>query len=238
MMNHKQQLLPGFNFRLDADFSSFFVTKTSQLAKKTFEQGVREQRSDCLYLSGAQGVGKSHLLQAACNLANEEGRSAIYLPLAEFADFSPEVVLDGVQTMDLVALDDVQSIAHSAVWQEALFHLYNQRLLARRPIYFAANVPARLLCLSLPDLQSRLCACLAFVLVEMRDDEKVLWLQFLADQRGMSLNEPCANYILLHYGRSHQVLLDTLEKLDQASLVQKRKITIPFIKEQLAASDF
>ncbi len=234
-MRHRQILLPGFAFRLDADFDSFFASEKLGFAKTSLERGVREHSSDCIYLAGAEGSGKSHLLQAACNLAIELGRSAIYLPLRELKNFPPEQVLEGVVSIDVVAIDDIDAIVGVADWQEALFHLYNQRFAAGRSLYFAANKPARLLGLELADLQSRLAACLAFQLTEMDDDEKVAFLQFLSNRRGMELNLACANYIIQRYSRSNSDIIKVLEQLDQATLIAKRKITVPFIKELLAS---
>lgn len=234
-MRNRQILLPGFAFRLDADFDSFFAGEKLHFAKTSLETSVREQRRDCIYLAGAEGSGKSHLLQAACNLAIELDRSAIYLPLRELKDFPPEHVLEGVASIDVIAIDDVDAIVGNEPWQEAVFHLYNQRFSAGRPLYFAAAKPARLLALELADLQSRLAACLAFQLTDMDDDEKAAFLQFLAKRRGMELNLACANYIIQRYSRSNGDIIKVLEQLDQATLIAKRKITVPFIKELLAS---
>src|SRR5690554_4848350 len=232
-MRHKQILLPGFAFRLDADFDSFFTTEKLHFAKASLENSVRQQDKDCLYFAGVQGSGKSHLLQAACNLAIELGHSAIYLPLAELKDFPPEQVLEGVLSIDVIAIDDIDVIIGFHDWQEALFHLYNQRFGLGKPLYFAAAKPARLLGLELADLQSRLAACLAFQLTDMTDDEKVAFLQFLTKRRGMEINHACANYIIQRYSRSNSDIIKVLEQLDQATLIAKRIITVPFIKELL-----
>ena len=64
----------------------------------------------------------SHLLQAAC--ADRVQRSAIYLPLAEHDGLQPEM-LDGLERLELVALDDVDRVAVSAEWNQALFRLIN-----------------------------------------------------------------------------------------------------------------
>lgn len=233
-MNNTQQLLPGFSFRMDADFEHFFAINQRGEVKNYLLHYLQQDKRDCIYLSGAENTGKSHLLQAACNTANEMGRSAFYLPLAELLDYPAESVLEGMKQVDLLCIDDVHLVQQQADWQEALFHLYNLRLAKQLPIFFAANAPVRLLEFSLPDLQSRLAACLAFALPAMSDDEKVLFLQDAADKRGMQLAENCASYIVQHYGRGVEEIVQILQRLDQASLIEKRKITIPFIKESLS----
>ncbi len=63
-----------------------------------------------VYLWGGTGTGKSHLLQAACRRADEQGRRAAYLPLAMVTELAP-AVLDGLEQMDLVCLDDIHRAA-------------------------------------------------------------------------------------------------------------------------------
>lgn len=232
-MSNTQQLLPGFSFRADADFAGFFTTPSLKLAKVTLQRFVADQTPDCVYLSGAEGTGKSHLLQAACNAADAEGLRAMYLPLQQVIDYPPQAVLDGVQDCDVICLDDVDSISGHRQWQEALFHLYNQRFAAEKPLYLAAGYPARLLQLELADLQSRFAACLSFQLPAMNDEEKTTMLQWLGQARGIQINDACANYMIQRAGRSISDIITVLEKLDQASLVAKRKITVPFIKTLL-----
>lgn len=232
-MSNAQQLLPGFSFRADADFAGFFATAGLKLAKHTLENFIADQVPDCVYLSGAAGSGKSHLLQAACNAADAAGRSAIYLPLQQVSVYPPSAVLEDVLQADIICIDDVDAISGKADWQEALFHLYNQRFAAEKPLYLAASLPARLLTLELADLQSRLAACLAFQLPLMNDDEKIAMLQALGRARGIQINDASALFIIQRSGRSSSEIIDVLEKLDQASLIAKRKITVPFIKELL-----
>lgn len=231
--NSPQQLLPGFSFANDAGFDSFYAPASMRLIKATLRRAVDELSPDCIYISGSDGCGKSHLLQAVCNAATEQGKTALYLPLAELHDYKPQDVLENMASLDMLCLDDVDAIAGSPDWQEAVFHLYNQRFSAQKPLFFAARQPARSLALTLPDLQSRLASCLAFQIPELNDEEKTGLLVHLAALRGMAMNDACARYIIQRLDRSIPELMQMLEKLDQASLVAGRRITVPFIRETL-----
>ena len=84
-----------------------------------------------VYLWGGEGVGKSHLLQAACTVVARQQRSAAYLPLAdELVERDPEL-LTGLEAVDLIAIDDLQAVAGNRGWEAALFHLYNRARDAR-----------------------------------------------------------------------------------------------------------
>ncbi|MEI8647476.1 hypothetical protein P4S73_05115 [Paraglaciecola sp. Hal342] len=45
--------------------------------------------------------------------------------------------------------------------------------------------------------------------------------------------EKVAVYLVNHWQRDMPSLMNTLDKLDQLSLQQQRKLTIPFVKEAL-----
>lgn len=52
--------------------------------------------------------------------------------------------------------------------------------------------------------------------------------------RGLELPEPVADYLLRRCSRDLSTLLALLDRLDLAALAQQRRLTIPFVREQLA----
>lgn len=54
-----------------------------------------------IYLWGKDGVGRTHLLQAACLRFEQMGEPAVYLPLAELLDRGIEI-LDNLEQYELV----------------------------------------------------------------------------------------------------------------------------------------
>ena len=182
-----------------------------------------------VYLYGPRGVGKSHLLQAACAAAAGAGSRAALLPLASHASFEPAVV-EGWDDLALVCIDDVDAIAGDAVWERALFGLYNAvRARGGRWLATAADVPAAL-GLGLPDLASRLAAGPVFELRELDDEGRTAALALRARQRGFELPDDVARYLLRRAPRDMASLYGVLDALDRASLAQQRKVTIPLLK--------
>ncbi len=182
-----------------------------------------------LFLVGGAGVGKTHLLQAACAAAASAGRRAALLPLAQHATLDPAVI-DGWETFDLVCIDDVGAVAGDDAWERALFGLYNA-LRARGGRWLAAgtDVPGALR-FKLADLASRLAAGPVFVLQPLDDDGRVAALALRAHQRGFELPEEVARYLLKRASRDMNTLYSVLDELDRASLSQQRKVTIPLLK--------
>ena len=63
----------------------------------------RADWEEALFHLGAAGVGRSHLLQAACLRFEQRDEAAVYLPLAEVADYGPEL-LDNLEQCLLTVL--------------------------------------------------------------------------------------------------------------------------------------
>lgn len=185
-----------------------------------------------IYLWGAEGVGRSHLQQAACLRFEQRGEQAVYLPLADLVQYGT-AILDNLEQCELVCLDDLDAVAGRADWEEALFHLFNRLRDAGRKLLLAANTAPRELPIALPDLKSRLTLALIFQLHALSDEDKLRALQLRASRRGLHLTEEVGRFIMTRGSRNMSVLFDILERLDQASLQAQRKLTIPFLKETL-----
>jgi DnaA family protein len=189
---------------------------------------ARVQGAPWVYLNGPGGSGKSHLLMAACQAANELGRSVQYLPLATLSDKA--VALRGVAGSALLALDDLGVIAGDREAEHALFDLYNRAKAEGASLLFAAEASPAQLGLGLPDLRSRLGACTQFPLRPLDDIERREVLKSQAALRGIELDDTVLDWLFARYARDLGALLDLLDKLDQASLAAQRRITVPFLR--------
>jgi len=183
-------------------------------------------------LWGKHGVGRTHLLQAACLRFEQMGEPAVYLPLAELMDRGIGI-FDHLEQYELVCLDDLQAIAGKAEWEEALFHLFNRLRDSGRRLLIAASTSPRELPIKLADLKSRMTLALIFQMRPLSDEDKLRALQLRASRRGLHLTDEVGHFILTRGTRSMSALFDLLEQLDQASLQAQRKLTIPFLKETL-----
>lgn len=188
-----------------------------------------------LYLWGAAGSGRSHLLQGCCHQADAAGRSVFYLPLGEIPGLAPEI-LGGLEQCDLVCLDDLQQVAGDAAWEQALFHLYNRLRDSGRQLLVSADASPAALPLSLPDLASRLAWGLCFQLHPLDEQGLEELLIESARRRDMALGSEVCAYLLKRCPRDPVTLLKLLGELEQRSLQQQRKLTIPFVRELLNES--
>lgn len=215
----------------DARFENFFPGGTNKLGQAMAMNASQGQGELLLYYWGGHGVGVSHLLQAACNGAEPNHRSAIYLPMDELMAMGGPQVLDGLEHLDLVCLDNVEVIAGNEEWEHGLFHFFNRIRAQGNHLVIGASVPPRLLGIKLADLASRLTWGMVFQLQPLADDDKVVAIRSRAADRGIQLGEDAVRYLIYHASRDMGDLLELLERLDRESLSAKRKVTIPFIKQ-------
>jgi DnaA family protein len=183
-----------------------------------------------IYLWGAQGAGKTHLLQAACRLAQELGVAPAYVPLADVMALTPSL-LEGLEETPLVCLDDVERIAAKPEWEAALFSLVERLRAARGMLAVAASTPPDCLGLKLPDLASRLAWGTTYAMQPLDDAQKLEAVQLRARHRGLEMAEDVARYILSRYPRDLVSLFSLLDRIDEASLTRQRRVTIPFLRE-------
>ncbi len=183
-----------------------------------------------LFLWGADGLGKSHLLQAACRLAQELGMAPVYVPLREVMELSPALLESG-ETAPLVCLDDIERVAGRSEWETALFSLVERLRGAHGLLVVAGATPPTRLGLRLPDLVSRLTAGTVYALQPLSDAGKLEAVQLRAHNRGFEMPEDVARYILSRYPRDMHSLFYLLDRIDRESLMHQRRVTIPFLRE-------
>ncbi|EAR59738.1 DnaA regulatory inactivator Hda [Neptuniibacter caesariensis] len=227
--NHPFQIPLSVSLRDDARFENFYA-QGNELVCATLKAAAQGTGEQFTFIWGNEGVGCTHLLQAICHEAEPLGRSAAYLPLDELKHMGSGI-LEGMEFLDLVCLDAVQSVAGDRDWEVALFHFFNRIREQGNTLVIASTSAPRYLGISLPDLASRLSWGMVFQVQPLSDDTKLKAIQMRASARGLEFSDEVARFLLHHASRNMNDLTSLLDTLDQASLSAKRKVTIPFIKE-------
>jgi DnaA-homolog protein len=219
-----KQLALGIRLRAEALFASFWPGENAEVVA-----ALKAPSAAPLWLWGARGTGKTHLLQAVCAAA---GELAAYFPLDRSLALPPEA-LAGYERTPVLCLDDVDAVAGDLAWERALFRLFNEAAdLGSRLIFAAAAAPRQSPWL-LEDWRSRAAACIVYQLRELDDGGRIAALQLRAAQRGLQLPLETAEYLLKRMPRDLHSLFEVLDQLDEASLVAQRRLTIPFIRDAL-----
>jgi DnaA family protein len=190
-------------------FDNFVVGKNAEALHSIKEAlspalNIQEQPR-FIYLWGASGSGKTHLIQATQALANQNN-----IPFV-FAD-------------DVHQLNDQNQID--------LFNQYNELRAGQGVLIATGNASPNQMGLR-DDLATRLAWGLTYQLHPLTDDEKAQALKSHALQRGMNLPNEVVDYCLRYLRRDLPNLMATLEALDEWSLTEKKPITVPLLKKLL-----
>lgn len=219
-----RQLALGMRPRAGAVYESFAPGRNAEILT-----ALRSTSALPLWLWGAKGSGKTHLLQAACAAA---GETAAYFPLRRTFSLPPEA-LAGYERSPLLCIDDADQVAGDREWERALFHLFNEAAELRSRLIFAASVAPRQAAWALDDWRSRAAACVVYQIHELDDEGRIEALRLRAAQRGLQLPYETSEYLLKRMPRDLPSLFEVLDALDEASMVEQRRLTIPFIRDEL-----
>ena len=187
-----------------------------------------------LFLSGPDGSGKSHLLNALCHAARERGLAAFYIALGRLPE-EAAASLQGLQVLDLVCVDDIDCVAGNPVWENALFACFNEVRAASGRLLVSSRLPLSGLGFDLPDLASRLAWGVRQNLRLPDDEGKLQILGQRANALRIEVPLDVQKYLLKHGKRDMSSLLQTLEQLKDAAFAEKRKITVPMARKILQA---
>ena len=213
------------------DFASFIAGRNHAAVAGLKALAVGEGAGN-IYLWGRTGTGKSHLLQAVCGAASVAQKKAGYIPLNQIRELSP-ALLQGLDSLDLLCLDDLEQLAGKTDWERELFHLFNRMREAGKALVFASRQGPQEISIDLPDLKTRLAWDLGFLLEPPDDDALIRALRERAAERGLVLPEEIAQYIMTRCARDTHGLFRLLERLDETALARQRRLTIPLLRELL-----
>jgi len=167
-----------------------------------------------LYLWGPAGSGRSHLLTALGAMGGV-----------------PEYREPGAR----LAVDDVQLLDQDG--QARLFVLMDQvRADTSARLAAAGDVAPALLRLR-EDVRTRLAWGLALSLHPLSEQDKAQALRAQATHQGARIAEDLIPYMLAHLPRDMRTLAAILDALDAYALQQRRALTVPLLREWLAAQD-
>ena len=156
----------------------------------------------------------------------------MYVALDPAAALSP-LVLRGLDALDLLALDQGRNQgAGDLEWERELFVLLNAFLARQGGLLLARAAAARdrRLGAAGPGVAEP-AGTVVYRLEPLQDDDQIAALIGHARARGLELDRAAAEYLQHRVARDMSGLTEWLERLDRASLVAQRRLTIPFIRE-------
>ncbi|MAF31004.1 MAG: hypothetical protein CMF60_02225 [Magnetococcales bacterium] len=218
MSTNPQQILLSFPTLVDMSAESFMLLPSNHQAFMAL-QNFPATSGDVLAIYGESGVGKSHLAEIYKQRTGAE----------DFMHKSAQNSLDLTAEKHMVC-DNVHLLKKDE--QEALFHLYNHIKSFGGSLVVTSHQPISQLDL-LPDLKSRLLTAPQIQIEQPTDAHLEVLLVKMAADKQMYIEPKVVTFILKNCHRSVFAISHVLTKLDALSLEQKRKITVPLVKEAL-----
>lgn len=221
-----QQLPLGMRVGEAARFESFVAGPNAEVLDRLL--GPAPPR--VLWLWGRPGVGKTHLLQAACAAVSAAGGAATYLDLDTGG---LPALLEGCESLDLVCLDALDRVVERPDWNAAIFRLHTLMQDGAGRLYVTSTAPPASLQFVLPDLRSRLLAAAVHQLHGLDEEDQIAVLQRRAARRGFELPRESAAFLVHRMPRDMRSLCGVLDRLDEAALAAQRRLTVPFLRQVL-----
>lgn len=177
-----------------------------------------------VYLWGAGGSGKTHLLRATRDALRARGASVGWLDASTleappFDDAWPAVLMDDVHL-------------YTAALQHVAFAWFVHAQASRAVVLAAGDAPPAGLTLR-EDLRTRLGWGHVHGLQVLGEAELRAVLRGAAQLRGLSLGEDVTDFMLTRFSRDLGSLMELLNQLDNYALRTQRAITIPLLKAML-----
>lgn len=206
--------------------------------------GGEQHPAGPLFVHGECGMGKTHLLQAACRRALERQPHArvLYTTGEQFTnDYITAVranTLDAfrrkMRRLDLLAVDDIGFFANKEKTQQEFLHSFDHIELAGARVILASDSHPKLIQKFSEALVSR---CMQGLVVQVQAPDPATRLALvnrLATRRGLVLQPKLDELIAAHAGRSVRELEGTIAHLHALASLDQPRVTSRVVNRALA----
>lgn len=221
----------ALSWRDGGHYDDYYAGQTNAAAVELLRNAL--DTGDCsICLHGPLGSGRTHLLLAACD---EAQGGAQYLSLKRDRA-EAKALLEQQPPVDLLCLDDAQHLLGVRDSEKALFDVHNRIRDAGGCLLLTEDSNAGPTAFALPDLASRWRGATHIHLRDLNDEELARGWTMRARLRGLQPDKGVINWLLTHRPRNFYDWMTTLDQLDSAALAQGRRLTVPFVRDQLISN--
>ncbi len=230
-------------------FDTFVVGKSNELAAAAAHAVVEApgKTYNPLFIYGATGLGKTHLMQAIAHavLGRRPETRILYVGAEQFineviesiqARTMPEFRRRYRSDVDLLLVDDVHFLEGKEMTQDEFFHTFNALFEARKQMVLTSDRPPK----EIPGLEDRLISRFEWGMVadigQPDLEHRIAILRKKAQQDHLELTIPddALRFIAEHIRSSVRELEGCIIKLLLFASLKNREITIELAREALA----
>jgi len=193
-----------------------------------------------LFIHGASGLGKTHLLHAINNvLLSKCTRKTLYLSCEQFVNHFISTIRSNnwdefrnlYRNLDVLLLDDIQFFENLQGCREEFFHTFNALYNAKKQIVITSDCPPE----SLSTLEDRLISRFKWGLLCSIDsptiETRVAIIEKKASLMNINLTHKFASYLAERLSGNIRELEGAIIRLGKELKVTKNTITFDFIKK-------
>ncbi|MBL8888315.1 MAG: chromosomal replication initiator protein DnaA [Phycisphaerales bacterium] len=226
----------------DYSFESFVVGPGNRLAQAAaVAVGESQGRQyNPLFIHGGVGLGKTHLLQAAClRILSRKPQARVYYVSCEgFMTQFMESVQSGkmaefrhrFRDVDVLVVDDIHFLAKRDRTQEEFFHTFNTLYQAGKQILLSSDAAPE----EIPALEERLISRFKWGLVAKIDppcyETRVAILKSKAKDRGLAMPDDCACFIAARIDTNIRELEGAITNIQMYMSVHQRALDLSLVK--------
>ena len=224
-------------------FSNFMVGGSNQFAyaavKSVSENAGRVYNP--LFIYGGVGLGKTHLMQAAGNVFQNEGKVVIYTTVEQFLnDFTRSIRNNTMERFrekyrkcDVLLIDDIQFLSNKEGIQEEFFHTFEALKGDGKQIIFTADKHPKKIAGLEARLQSRFEWGLVADIQPPELETKIAIIEKKCEINKVKLSKDIINYIATVIDSNVREIEGILSKLHAYSQLMHIDIDLEFTKNVL-----
>ena len=196
-----------------------------------------------LFIHGNVGLGKTHLLQAACHQIRRKQPDArvLYISCEEFTNRFIQAIQDGCldvfrgfhRSVDVLVIDDVQFLANKDRTQEEFFHTFNALFNTNRQIIISSDRSPS----EIPTVEDRLVSRFRWGLVAELEvpcfETRVAIVKRKARARHVDLSDEVAYFIAERIDTNIRELEGAIVKVVGVASILQRPIDVDLAQEAL-----
>ena len=214
------QLIFDFAERGYPGFDKFLGTENAELVYV-----LQHKHDPFIYVWGEEGAGKSHLLRAWVAQALDAGKKAVYI------DAAATPLTEAAFEADYLAIDQIEKLGNEE--QALLFAVFNRfRNSGKGFLLLSSEHPPQQLVIR-EDLRTRMAYCLVYEVKPLTDQEKIDALVSMAAARQVTIDPEIFEYLLNHWRRDMDSLMQMLDTLDNYAVTMGKRITLPLLRQLL-----
>ena len=214
------QLIFDFAERGYLGFDKFLGTENAELVYV-----LQHKHDPFIYVWGEEGAGKSHLLRAWVAQALDAGKKAVYI------DAAATPLTEAAFEAEYLAIDQIEKLGNEE--QALLFAVFNRFRNSGKGFLLLSSEHTPQQLVIREDLRTRMAYCLVYEVKPLTDQEKIDALVSMAAARQVIIDPEIFEYLLNHWRRDMDSLMQMLDTLDNYAVTMGKRITLPLLRQLL-----